>query len=94
MKSDINDPKRPFPRDSLNSAFNEQQKDFDNAFWSFEGKNMSMAKIEEHIKYLNHLDKHFHLNARTQKQANRLRLFQQGRLTARYTNDHEISTSK
>ena len=51
-----------------------------------------MATLEEYITSLNHLDKHFNINTRTQKRVNRQRLFREGKLRARYTTNKLIST--
>ena len=53
-----------------------------------------MAKLEEYITSLNHLDKHFNINTRTQKRINRRRLFLDGKLKARYTNNRDIVTGR
>ena len=91
--SDISNPKRPFPKDSLNANFKDQQKKrFENAYFKLDGVDITMQKIEDYLKELNHLDKSYNLNTRAQKAKHRHKLFQEENLVARYTHGKKITS--
>ena len=92
--SDISNPKRPFPRDSENANFKGSDKKFENAFFQIDGMDVTMAKIEDYLKELNHLDKTYNKNSRQQKKKGRKNLFNKGELLAKYTNNARITSMK
>ena len=53
-----------------------------------------MAKIEDYLKELNHLDKTYNKNSRQQKKKGRKNLFNKGELLAKYTNNARITSMK
>ena len=48
--TDISNPKRPFPRDSNNANFDGQKKEFGNAKFHIEGKEITMKTLDEYMK--------------------------------------------
>ena len=91
--TDISNPKRPFPKDSNNANFQFNSKKFENAYFKLDGKDVTMQKIEDYLKELNHLDKSYNHSSRAQKAKTRQRLYQEGNLFAKHSTG-KLITSK
>ena len=50
--SDIANPKRPFPRDCENANFQSEERNFQNAFFTLDGKEITMSRIDNMCKHV------------------------------------------
>ena len=55
--TDVTNPKRPFPRDCNNANFGFQKKEFGNAYFQIDGKEVTMKMLDDYMQTVSNLFK-------------------------------------